>query len=154
MDHSPPVCSWDSSGKNAGVGHHSLLQGIVPTQGLNPHLFYLHCQAGSLPLAPLIRDILKLPITIGAGNVPFHNFPISYLLQIRPNLSAEYFGRICKSITFKMSFLYNSIIDVYPLNIETISKVCKVLSIAMFLRASVTIRGKKDSINFNRKVME
>ena len=86
--------------------------------------------------------------------MPFHNFPISYLLQIRPNLSAEYFGRICKSITFKMSFLYNSVIDVYPLNIETISKVCKVLSIAMFLRASVTIRGKKDSINFNRKVME
>ena len=30
-----------------------LLQGIFPTQGLNPHLFWLlHWQAGSLPLAP------------------------------------------------------------------------------------------------------
>ena len=31
----------------------SLLQGIFPTQGLNPYLFYLlHWQAGSLPLMP------------------------------------------------------------------------------------------------------
>ena len=84
----------------------------------------------------------------------FHNLPISYLLQIRSNLSIEHFGSICKSITFKMSFLYKSIIDIYPLNVETISKVCKVLSITMFQRASITTRGKKDSINFNRKVME
>ena len=27
-----------SSGKNTGVGCHVLLQGIFPTQGLNPHL--------------------------------------------------------------------------------------------------------------------
>ena len=30
------LCSWNSSGKNAGVGNHSLLQGIFPTQGSNP----------------------------------------------------------------------------------------------------------------------
>ena len=35
-------CSWDSSGKNAGMGCHSLLQGIVLTQGSNPGL--LHCR--------------------------------------------------------------------------------------------------------------
>ena len=29
---------WDSPGKNTGVGCHSLLQGIFPTQGLNPGL--------------------------------------------------------------------------------------------------------------------
>ena len=29
-------CSWNSAGKNAGVGSHSFLQGIFPTQGLNP----------------------------------------------------------------------------------------------------------------------
>ena len=35
------------------VGHHGLLQGIFPTQGLNLHLLcLLHWQAGSLPLAP------------------------------------------------------------------------------------------------------
>ena len=29
---------WDSPGKNTGVGCHFLLQGIFPTQGLNPGL--------------------------------------------------------------------------------------------------------------------
>ena len=29
---------WDSPGKNTGVGSHSFLQGIFPTQGLNPGL--------------------------------------------------------------------------------------------------------------------
>ena len=28
-------CPWDSPGKNTGMGCHSLLQGIFPTQGLN-----------------------------------------------------------------------------------------------------------------------
>ena len=30
------LCPWDSPGKNTGVGCHALLQGIFPTQGLNP----------------------------------------------------------------------------------------------------------------------
>ena len=29
---------WDSPGENTGVGCHALLQGVVPTQGLNPRL--------------------------------------------------------------------------------------------------------------------
>ena len=33
---------WNSPGQNTGVGSHSLLQGIVPTQGSNPGL--LHCR--------------------------------------------------------------------------------------------------------------
>ena len=36
------LCPWDSWGKNTGVGRHSLLQGIFPTQGLN--LGLLHCR--------------------------------------------------------------------------------------------------------------
>ena len=36
------LCPWDSPGKNAGVGCRSLLQGIFPTQELNPGL--LHCR--------------------------------------------------------------------------------------------------------------
>ena len=37
MDCSPVrlLCPWDPPGKNTGVGHHSLLQGIFPTQGSN-----------------------------------------------------------------------------------------------------------------------
>ena len=33
--------SWDSPGKNTGVGCHALLQGIAPTQGSNSHLLLL-----------------------------------------------------------------------------------------------------------------
>ena len=40
MDRS--LCPWNSSGKNTAVGCQSLLQGIFPTQGLNPCL--LHCR--------------------------------------------------------------------------------------------------------------
>ena len=36
------VYPWNFPGKNTGVGRHSLLQGIFPTQGLNPGL--LHCR--------------------------------------------------------------------------------------------------------------
>ena len=35
-------CPWDFPSKNTGVGCHFLLQGIFPTQGLNPGL--LHCR--------------------------------------------------------------------------------------------------------------
>ena len=34
------LCPWNSPGKNTGVGCHALLQGIFPTQGLNPGLQY------------------------------------------------------------------------------------------------------------------
>ena len=43
------ACPWDVPGKNTGVGCHFLLQGIFPTQGLNPRL--LNWQADSLPLS-------------------------------------------------------------------------------------------------------
>ena len=36
------LCPWNSWGKNTGVRSHSLLQGIIPTQGLN--LGLLHCR--------------------------------------------------------------------------------------------------------------
>ena len=35
-------CPWNSPGQNTGVGSHSLLQGIIPTQGWNPGL--PHCR--------------------------------------------------------------------------------------------------------------
>ena len=39
------LCPWDSPGKNTGVGHHVLLQGVFPTQGSNLHLlWFLHCR--------------------------------------------------------------------------------------------------------------
>ena len=54
--HQAPL-SMDSPGKNIKVGCHALLQGIFLTQGSNPHLLcLLHSQAGSLPLAPLVKS--------------------------------------------------------------------------------------------------
>ena len=54
------LCLWDSPGKNTGVGCHALLQGIFPTQGLNPHLlhigrwvlYYSHLLGSPLKMAP------------------------------------------------------------------------------------------------------
>ena len=43
------LCPWDFPGKNAGVGHHFLLQGIFLTQESN--LCLLHWQVNSLPLS-------------------------------------------------------------------------------------------------------
>ena len=51
--HQTPLFPWVSPGKNTGVDCHALLQGIFPTQGLNPSfLCLLHWLMGSLPLAP------------------------------------------------------------------------------------------------------
>ena len=44
--------SWDSLGKNTGMGCYFLLQEIFLTQGLNLLLLHLHWQADSLLLAP------------------------------------------------------------------------------------------------------
>ena len=44
------LCPWDIPGKNTGAGCHSLLQGIFPTQELNPHLLYWH--ADCAPMSP------------------------------------------------------------------------------------------------------
>ena len=53
--------SMDSPGKNPGVGCHFLLQGIFPTQGLNPGLLHLlHWQVSSLPLVSPEKPVTLL----------------------------------------------------------------------------------------------
>ena len=51
------LCPWDFPGKNTGVECHSLLQGLFPPQGSNPHL--LHWQADSSPLSHLGSPLMK-----------------------------------------------------------------------------------------------
>ena len=69
-----PICPWDSSGNNTGVGCHALLQGIFPIQGLNPcFLSVLLWQAGPLPLVPL-----RKPLSIGI-------VPLNILSVLRPS---------------------------------------------------------------------
>ena len=66
----PP--SWDSPGKNTGVGCHAFLQGIFLIQGLNPHLLS-HALAGGfftiithLPM----REMQKAVSIPGLGKSP------------------------------------------------------------------------------------
>ena len=53
------LCPWDSPGKNTGVGCHALLQGIFPTQGIEP--MPPVWQAGSLQLSHQGHPKLKVP---------------------------------------------------------------------------------------------
>ena len=56
------LCPWDSTGKNTGVGWHSLLQRILPTQGSNSYLLcLLQWKVDSLPVAPpTVREALTV----------------------------------------------------------------------------------------------
>ena len=56
------LCPWDSPGKDTGVGCHSLLQGIFPTQGSKLHL--LHWQVGSLSLGPPGKPLNWYPLVL------------------------------------------------------------------------------------------
>ena len=71
MDYNPPGSSvhGDSPGKHTGVGCHALLQGIVPTQGLNAGLLHCRwilyhlCHQGS----PRILEWLAYPFSSGSS---------------------------------------------------------------------------------------
>ena len=84
MDYSPPgssVQGMNFPGKNTGVGHHGLLQGIFPTQGSNPRILHpLHGQVGSLPLCHLgsplyIWGLLKAHFTATSGSITSSPLP-------------------------------------------------------------------------------
>ena len=66
MDCNPPGSSvhGDSPGRNTGVGCHALLQGILPTQGIEPRSPAL--RADSLPSEPPGK-----PRTTGVGSPSF-----------------------------------------------------------------------------------
>ena len=69
------LCSWDSPGKNTGVGGHSLLQGIFPTQGSNPGL--LHCGWILLPPAPPEKPRTTFTILLSVSSLShFRSQPV------------------------------------------------------------------------------
>ena len=79
------LCSWDSSGKNTGVGCPAFLQGIFPTQGLNPGL--LDCRTILYHLSPPGK-----PRNTGVGS-------LSLLQGIFPTLESNW-GLPCCSRFF------------------------------------------------------
>ena len=65
----PPYSPWNSPGQNTGVGSRSLLQGIFPTQGLNPGL--PHCRQILYQLShqgsPRILEWVAYPFSRGCS---------------------------------------------------------------------------------------
>ena len=63
------LCPWNSPGKNTGLGCHSLLQGIFPTQGSNAGL--LHCRQILYQLShkgsPRILELVAYPFPSGSS---------------------------------------------------------------------------------------
>jgi len=93
--------SMRSPGKNTGVGCHSLLQGIFPTQESNLHLLSLLCwQVGSLPLAPPGKLFLECIL----------NYPVPLHLRVNP----EEVKRIHEFVSVT-SYLSSSLLSLLPL---------------------------------------
>ena len=91
------LCPWNSPGQNTGVGSLSLLQGIFPTQGLNPGL--PHCRRILYQLSHKGR-LLRVPWTARRSSQ-------SLLKEISPEYSLEglilklklqYFGYLMRKI--------------------------------------------------------
>ena len=73
------LCPWNSPGKNTEVGCHSLLQGIFPTQGLNPGL--PHCRRILYHLRHWeAQNSCNFLEPKGFFIILFHNFLLRYLL--------------------------------------------------------------------------
>ena len=71
------LCPWNSPGKNTGVSSHSLFQGILPTQGLNPFLLQwtrevLTTRLGEGSGTPLQYSCLENPMDGGAWWATVH----------------------------------------------------------------------------------
>ena len=74
---------WNSPGQNTGVGSLSLLQGIFPTQGLNPGLpycgwiFYQLSHKGS----PRILEWVAYPFSRGSSQPRYGGIPLLFTFQ-------------------------------------------------------------------------
>ena len=83
---------WNSPHQNTGVGSHSLLQGIFPTQGSNPGL--LHCRWILYQLSQKLwwpfnyRQFLVIGFLI-SWNLGFSNFFFSIEFSLCPTLNDE-----------------------------------------------------------------
>ena len=71
------LCPWNFPDKNTGVGYHSVLQGILPTQELNPSL--LHCRQILYPLSHPRKNLIAKK-----GKENFKDYKSTfYLLELK-----------------------------------------------------------------------
>ena len=61
------LCPWDSPGKNTGVGCHSLLQGIILTQRLNPSLWHFKQILYHLSHQGSLKKLFFISLSSGVG---------------------------------------------------------------------------------------
>ena len=123
MDCSPPGSSihGDSPGKNTGVGCHALLQGIFPSQGLNPG--FLHCRrilyhlcyqqspwiltvVGESESLSVMSDSLRLHRLYSPSNSPGQNTGVgslSLLQGIFPTQGSNSGLLHCRRILYQLS---------------------------------------------------
>ena len=87
------LCAWDSLGKNTGVGCHTFLQGIFPTQGSNLRfLCLLPWQVGSLPTEQ--REAHKLSGIHGHPGVGLVDRKEVTALSLPPGVSSPAMERV------------------------------------------------------------
>ena len=123
---------WNSSGQNTGVGSHSLLQGICPTQGLNPGLprrrWILYClshqaslcqKTATYSVRPNPKDYLfqndpdhtwRFPSTFFWGIIHEDNTSGNYLITRQPssfNQILQTHSILCLHILFPQTDITN-----------------------------------------------
>ena len=84
------LCQWDFPGKNTRVSCHSLLQGILQTQGSNPHLPVLYCwHTGEVHVSTLLSWLSPYCLD-------YHHFVVSFEIEMSETsnfvLSLDCFG--------------------------------------------------------------
>ena len=89
---------WNSPGQNTGVGSLSFLQGIFPTQGLNPGL--PQCRRNSLPAEPQ-----RKPKNTEVGS-------LSLLQQIFLSQDLNWGLLHCRRILYQLSYQGSSTISI------------------------------------------
>ena len=97
----------DSPGKNTGVGCHTLLQGIFPTQGLNPSLLY--CR--QIPYYLSHQGSPSYTIVLGK----YYTF-YKFLLNIQINKLEEIYFLYNKKTTWFFNVSKSSALIIYSMN--------------------------------------
>ena len=121
-------CPWNFPSKNSGVGCHFLLQGIFPTQELNPHLLcFLHWLVDSFPLSHLgSPSNIYINFFVCSKLVEVMEFQLSYFKSWKMMLwkcciqYASKFGKLSSGLrTGKGQFSFQSQRKAMPKNAQT-----------------------------------
>ena len=110
-------CPWNSPGKNTGVGCHSQLQGIFPTQGSNPGL--LHCRQILYCLRHKGNPWVRIPMR-DSRSIKAHEQNVLQVIRFKEHLliksdpSSKNVRLNC--ISFAQEIIFQEIIEYYSSN--------------------------------------